>query len=297
MKKHHNLIVDINNYTFMMRHAKLRPVSSHRKKERNAVEVIFIETVKSIINRASILGVDSLVICRDSRDVWRKDIYEAYKANHLSSIEDPYYEDVIKAIDLMCEFFQDYTAAAVLSVPRCEADDIVAVWCQESTGVHNTILSSDQDFVQLIDEDTELYSPSRKDFIRSENPAYDLFVKCIRGDRGDNIFSAYPRVREDRLARAWDDPIEMMNVLEHLRKDGKRVGDVLESNIDLIDLSCQPPYIRADIVDAINRYTPSVFSKLKAIGYFATGVGLRGFSDVIDRNGKLLSTPSKFSDK
>ena len=37
------------------------------------------------------------------------------------------------------------------------------------------------------------------------NPEWLLFEKCMRGDASDNVFSAYPRIRKNKLLEAFED--------------------------------------------------------------------------------------------
>lgn len=265
MKKHKNLIVDLNNLIFITRYASVKTPSRSQRKEEFVKELIFKETLGSIVYFANTFKADSIVIACDSSDVWRKDIHPEYKAGR--DHDDVYYRETIDAADMTKQFFRECTNSAVIEVPRTEADDIIAVFVQESDGVDNVILSSDKDFIQLIDENTSLYSPAQKKWRESDDGEYELFLKCIRGDRNDNVLSAYPRVRETKLKEAWEDPYKMQNLLETVRKDGKKVKDAYDFNSNLIDLSKQPSDIRQDIVDALHRPYNNNFGELKMLGW------------------------------
>ena len=152
------------------------------------------------------------------------------------------------------DFFNDNTAIPAIAVDRSEADDIIASVAQNS--IHKTIImSSDTDFVQLLkNPDVKLFAPAQGIERTSDDPDFDLFVKLIRGDRTDNIDSAYPRVRETRLRKAWEDKYEMINIMETVLKDrgDAKVGDLFKFNERLIDLTRQPAYVKRDIESSIN---------------------------------------------
>lgn len=266
MKEHTNLIVDLNNMIFSTRYSQVKTPSRSQRKEEFVTELIFKESLGSIVYFANLFKADSIVIACDSPNVWRRDIYPEYKGGN--DHDDVYYKETIAAADLTKQFFRECTNSAVIEVPRTEADDVIAVFCQESVGVKNIILSSDKDFIQLIDSNTSLYSPPQKVWRESEDSDYELFLKCIRGDRGDNIFSAYPRVRETKLKEAWEDPYEMQNLLETVRKDGKKVKECFDLNLALIDLSQQPVNIRQDIIDALNKPYVNNYGELKMLAWF-----------------------------
>lgn len=277
-KKHTNLIVDLNNLVFAIRFSKIRTPSSRQRREEYVTELIFKETLATIVRFASEFKSDAIAIACDSSNVWRKDVFPDYKANRDRG--DVYYDETIQAANLLKKFFRECTNVAVFEVPRAEADDIIAVMCQESQNVNNIVLSSDKDFVQLINESTKVYSPFQKAWRESENVAYDLFVKCIRGDSGDNIRSAYPRVRETKLQAAWNDSYAMLNLMETVRRDGAKVVDEYNRNKTLIDLSRQPDYIRNDIYKTITTPPQRKFGELKMMT-FLSAHNLKEFSGML----------------
>jgi hypothetical protein len=93
-----------------------------------------------------------------------------------------------------------------------------------------------------------------------------LFIKCVRGDTGDGVFSAYPGVRYQGSAKkvgiedAWQDRENkgfhwnnfMLQRWDRLEPDGStvdvRVLDEYERNVKLIDLTAQPDDVK-DLLD------------------------------------------------
>ena len=278
MSKHTNLIVDLNNLVFAIRFSKIKTPSSRKRREDYVTELIFKETLTTIVRFANEFGSDAIAVACDSSNVWRKDVFPDYKANRDHG--DVYYDETIEAANLTKKFFKECTNVAVFEVPRTEADDVIAVMCQESRGVDNIVLSSDKDFVQLINENTRVYSPFQKAWRESDDVGYDLFVKCIRGDSGDNIRSAYPRVRETRLKSAWEDSYVMLNLMETVKKDGEKVVDHYERNRTLIDLSKQPPEIRSAIIKEISSPNQRKFGELKIMAFLSKH-NLREFSGML----------------
>jgi DNA polymerase-1 len=94
-----------------------------------------------------------------------------------------------------------------------EADDVIAFLCKHLTG-HKTIVSTDNDMVQLIDEHTQLYSPIKKVIIDVHNCEQHLPVhvhkyllyKSILGDASDCIkgLPGYGKVKAKRLAENYE---------------------------------------------------------------------------------------------
>lgn len=104
-----------------------------------------------------------------------------------------------------------------------------------------------------------------------EKPAHwaklALFIKCVRGDSGDGVFSAYPGVRYQGSAKkvgiedAWFDREAkgfhwnnfMLQRWDRLEQDGTstdvRVLDEYNRNVMLIDLTAQPDDVK-ELLDA-----------------------------------------------
>lgn len=270
-----NTIIDISNITHVVRH------SLFKKNDTFSKSLLLGAVIDLVVNVSKKYSADGILIAGDSKNVWRKDIYPEYKG-HRKDLRDEYHHLVIECISDLQDFFDNYTNIPYISVERAEADDVIAVACQ--TNKHNNvIISSDKDFVQLLNERTRLYSPTLKGERTSENSKLDLFVKCIRGDAGDNIMSAYPRVRTKVLESAWDDVYKMSNLLETKRKDGKVVGEVFELNQTLIDLTCQPKYIRDNIYDRLVNMNSGSFDHIKVLKFFGEH-GLKEMAKNIDMN-------------
>jgi 5'-3' exonuclease len=83
-----------------------------------------------------------------------------------------------------------------IEVDECEADDIISVLCYSVYDqVQKVIVSTDQDFFQLVNADTIVYSPVRKLYygaseIKEETGVLacnHIYIKAICGDRSDNV--------------------------------------------------------------------------------------------------------------
>ncbi len=86
-----------------------------------------------------------------------------------------------------------------------------------------------------------------------------MFEKCIRGDSSDNVFSAYPKVRKNKLEDAFKDKdskgfawnnLMLQRWVDHNGEE-HRVLDDYERNRQLIDLSHQPDHIKTKIFSTI----------------------------------------------
>ena len=214
------------------------------------------------------------VFCLEGRS-WRKDFYKPYKANRKIAAnqrtareveEDAHFFEIM---DHFIEFIGTKTNCTVLRHPEAEADDMIARWIQLHPDDQHVVISTDSDFQQLIADNVMLYNGIAgllytttgiydKDGNIAKNkhgtdleipdPEWILFEKCIRGDPGDNVMSAYPGVRKTKIREAFEDRhnrgyawnnLMLSKWIDHDSIE-HRVKDLYERNRMLIDLSYQP---------------------------------------------------------
>jgi len=227
-----------------------------------------------------------LVFCLEGRS-WRKDYYEPYKRNRAearaAASEREQEEDRIfwEAFDTFKEFLIEKTNATVLQHPTLEADDLIAGFIQSHPDSDHVIISTDSDFYQLIAPNVRQYNGVSEQTITIDgvfdkkgkrvvdkktnaekaipNPQWILFEKCMRGDPTDNVFSAYPKIRKNKLEEAFNDRnkkgfawnnLMLQRWLDHNGVE-HRVLDDYERNRRLIDLKYQPDDIKAIISKTI----------------------------------------------
>lgn len=264
--KHRNLVVDISNIAWISYYANRKDFTK---------ELLIYKVMENIAYTAAEYDVNGILIACDSPNVWRRDIYGNYKKKRE---KDENAEEVKEVLIELKDFFNESTDIPAISYPKAESDDIIAVFSQMvkfRDDCLTIIFSNDGDFFQLLDEQIYMHSPIKdKGLIKYdvENKDYDLFEKCIRGDTGDNILSAYPRVRKTALQKAWDDKVEMMNLMGTVPKDKtKTVKEAFNFNKKLIDLTQQPKDIRKgieiEILNASHSQTRN-FSKKDVLRFF-----------------------------
>ena len=228
-------------------------------------------------------------------------------------------------------YLREKTNVSVLRVPNAEADDIIARFIDLHPTDEHYIISSDSDFVQLISENVHQYNGVAGQLIKLdgyyndrgkpvkdkktgehkllEDPEYLLFKKIIRGDATDNIFSAYPGVRE----KGSKNSVGIKEAFEDRKKQGfnwnnfllqrwtdhddveHRVRDDYERNKTLIDLRAQPDDIKAT-VDSVIRENVRVTSTPSVGIHFMRFCGkyeLTRLSEQSDNYAKWLNTTYK----
>jgi 5'-3' exonuclease len=249
-------------------------------------------TLNSIKKAWQDFGGSHVVFCLEGRS-WRKDHYAPYKRNRSDAraahTEREAEEEKVfwEAFDTFKEFITDKTNCTVLQNPQLEADDLIAGWIQSHPNDNHVIISTDTDFVQLIAPNVKQYNGVQEITITHEgyfdakgkpvidkktqepkaapDPQWLLFEKCMRGDTSDNVFSAYPGVREkgtknkiglreaygDRDSKGFNwNNMMLQRWTDHEGKE-HRVKEDYERNRTLIDLTAQPDEIKAIITETI----------------------------------------------
>jgi len=228
-----------------------------------------------------------VVFCLEGRS-WRKDFYAPYKRNRSEAraahtVKEAEEETVFwEAFDTFKDFIIEKTNCTVLQNPQLEADDLIAGWIQTHPNDNHIIISTDTDFVQLIAPNVRQYNGVMETTITHEgildkkgkrvidkktnepkdipNPEWLLFEKCMRGDPTDNVFSAYPKVRKNKLQDAFEDRsnkgfawnnMMLQRWVDHNGAE-HRVLEDYERNRTLIDLAAQPKEIRKVIIETID---------------------------------------------
>lgn len=159
---------------------------------------------------------------------------------------------------------RENTTVAALAGESLEADDLIAGFCQmysiRDDNSEIIVISSDKDMIQLLgNPGVRVVDPSTgKDRTLTEwdNDAdYFLFEKCIRGDIGDNVMSAFPRVKSTRIKKAFYDKDERTNLMETSWKniDDRvfKVKDIFKENELLMDLRKQPDDIQRRMITTV----------------------------------------------
>lgn len=118
----------------------------------------------------------------------------SYKANRKQVLEvgSPEFESIVsfhRQKDIIINLLSENFPVTVLRHPDYEADDVIYNVVKRSTSaIPITLLSTDTDFIQMLDEfpNLKLYNPVKKKFV--DSPEYDYVKwKSLCGDSSDNI--------------------------------------------------------------------------------------------------------------
>lgn len=196
-----------------------------------------------------------------SEKCYSKRVYKAHRKEVMVPKVKAIYPKFLSFVNDFEQLVREHTSMVCLAADGLEADDLIGGLTQvlPEAGHELIIISGDKDFIQLLRNDQiRLIDPATGKERTCEDPDYFIFEKCIRGDRGDNVQSAYPGIRTTRIKEAYEDPFKLTNLMNEEwsleEDDGKqtfKVKKLFEENKHLMDLTAQPEDIRDKIFDTI----------------------------------------------
>ena len=135
----------------------------------------------------------------------RKNVNSDYKANRnikritnweLFDDKEDEYASMTMQMHRLVEYLQ-CLPITLISIDKVEADDTISYLAQKfgANGKKVTIVSSDKDFLQIVDENIEVYSPIKKKTYGKKEvqeevgmlPKNYLIMKALLGDNSDNL--------------------------------------------------------------------------------------------------------------
>lgn len=279
------ILIDFANLFFRARHVV-------RGNTEDKIGLSIHTTLSSIRKAWRDFKGDHVIFCLEGRS-WRKDYYSQYKKQRsdaraaLNAREAEEEKVFWETFDEFKNFITHKTNCTVLQHSQLEADDLIAGWIQNHSNDNHVIISTDGDFAQLVSQNVKQYNgvtgvttthegyfdekgkhvvdSKTKKTKSAPDPEWLLFEKCIRGDKSDNIFPAYPGVREkgtknkvglrdafaDRKSKGYNWNNLMLQRWTDHEGIEHRVLDDYNRNVILCDLTAQPLEIKEIIRQTI----------------------------------------------
>lgn len=306
------MVVDTANILFRVAaaHGKYGPQGTPEEKAGLAMHIA-LNTLNKFYKQ---FKPDQIAMTFEGTDNWRKaytrsdaclskKVYKANRTKDPSMI--PFFE-LIKAFE---DLARNHTSLVCLSNPVLEGDDIFAGYVQRFVAQGDEVIgiSGDRDFVQLLKyPNFALINPDTgkarnlKDVCGVDDAMFFMFEKAMRGDKGDNVFPAYPRVFKKRLQKCLVDHYELTKIMNETwtftdDETGEvttyRVGDLFEENVLLMDLEAQPSEIRQIIEETLDHELVhhGVFSNFHFVR-FCGKYGLKQIGENSTSFANMLST-------
>lgn len=280
-----------------------------------------VGTLKSIGFAIRTINPTRVVVVFDGKggSQSRKDIYSGYKSergknkikmrlNRAASVEMNPEEEGVSMKRQMTGLGELLSSlpVSIMIYDGIEADDVMAYIAttlrQENEKV--VIMSTDKDFLQLVNKDVSVYSPSKKKVYNIPevveefgiHPHNFINFRMIDGDKSDNvegisglgvksIMKAFPMLTEHQLV----DTNDMVDYVNTLTKKSKAHElflnnlEICERNRKLMQLA-EPTFsgnLRMKIMDRYNESTTK-FDKQTFLKYGLKNRILEGFPNVLD---------------
>jgi protein Xni len=242
----------------------VRRIFEARPHDDNVVEPEVIESAAHSVNRALKEHKPSHACCIfDSHEpTWRHELYPQYKANRK-----PTPSSLLRAIpDFEIAF--DKLGVKSICIPHYEADDVIATLAKglSSKNANATILSTDKNFLQLLDNHTKVYDHFKEKEYTKEwvlekyGVAHEQLVDfwALTGDSTNNI-KGVPKVGPKTAQKLIASYGSLDELLKNPPKDstGERITKYKPDAEDARDLA----QLKTDITLGINlnqfRYLPT----------------------------------------
>ena len=262
-------VIDISSYVFRAYHA-LPPLSNSKGEPTHAVAGVASMLLK-LLREHEPRGV---IVAMDSKGKsFRKDLFEAYKANR-----PPAPPDLQQQMVRVREIAEAWGMSPI-EAPGFEADDVIATLVTQARnkGLRVVIVSADKDLLQLVGPDVVMYDTMRNKVFGAEETREKLGVEpgqvrdllALMGDSSDNV-PGVPSVGQKTAAKLLADYGSFEGIYENIESiTRKALKAKLSEHRDAALTSRELVTLRDDVaidVDAATRpYTGGNTAELRAI--------------------------------
>jgi 5'-3' exonuclease len=159
--------------------------------------------------------VPTIIVGRDCKreNIWRNELFPNYKATRANGKEDGFMGGPFFKMVYHEKLFIEGGAKALLSHPKLEADDCIAISVkhvlQKYQDVNVYIITSDKDYLQLAEPRVHIYNLGFKKITDQKSSTgsaeCDLFCKIVMGDISDNIPAVFPKCGPKTALKYYED--------------------------------------------------------------------------------------------
>lgn len=246
--------------------------------DENAIRYMVLNSIRLLRSKFK-ESYGEMIICCDSNDVWRKDIFPHYKANRKKMRETSTVDwtSLFNVLGTIRDELGEHMPYKILQIPRAEADDVIASLCHEygktmrNVGENIMIVSGDKDFAQLQKyANVYQYAPVQKKNISVDNPERFLREHIMLGDRGDGVPNFLSDddtfISDKRQKPVMRKKLEEWSILDPTLFCDDEMLRNYKRNEELINLDKIPKAIQQEVITQFATQTPSPRSKI--LNYF-----------------------------
>ena len=203
----------------------------------------FVNTLRRFIEEDN---YDKVIVVWDGENnsSQRRLIYANYKMNRRQSLNEQKKASYDWQMSRIKQYLEDMFIRQ-LEVEGCEADDVIAYYCNISEDEHKTIFSSDKDLTQLISEKVTIYSPSEKKYLKQGEKINlkDISIpheniktfKIISGDKSDNV-DGIQYMGEKTFVKLFPEIVEKVLTVEDILSQAEELHSSDKNNRALQNL-------------------------------------------------------------
>jgi len=220
---------------------------------------------------------DEVIIAYDKKidgKYWRTDIFPDYKGQRKALADANVLVDFKEfnpiKFDFQKDFIEAFTTIKHIELDRIEADDIAAILCKNLNNVSITIITSDQDYKQLLQyKNVKIFDPIKRKDMTTFDWKKELTIKVVVGDGSDNI----PNIKKGKAGPKTAELIATIGLDNWIEKVGFHETEKPEIraqyalNRKLIDMSYIPSDIENKIMENYNNYKLKRYNITKAIKF------------------------------
>lgn len=198
----------------------------------------------------------NIVFFKDSprEEIWRNELYPDYKKDR-DDKKDTFNKDIFKLTynDVLYHMVDKY-GMQVYGYPKMEADDLIAIAKnlvrQKKPSLPVVIVTNDNDYIQLYDENTSIVNLKGKELKERINVDYNVYLKykIISGDKSDCIPSIMSKIGPKTAEKLC---MSEENLERYFCKHPDARGRY-ETNKKLIDMQNIPEDLRTMVIQQIS---------------------------------------------
>lgn len=203
--------------------------------------------------------VEDVILAVDWPRSWRKIYWERYKESRKGQRDKSgvNWEVFYNRMDDLLDEVQSYLPFKVIKVQNAEADDVIAVICMERRGEY-TIISTDEDYLQLQSKNIKIYNPLKRKFVTCESPRAFVIESCLKGQKKDDIFNIKTPIDWPKDVRkpAFGET-QLKKVISYGYEKWLKENDLMDRymiNRTLMDFKMIPQVIKTRVLNTYDSY-------------------------------------------
>ena len=223
---------------------------------------LYLNSVDKILKKQKLdIPYTNFIFAQDCprNQIWRMNLFQEYKTNRDVIYQSENWKGgaIFKYVkDTLLPKLKELHNFNIINHPQMEADDIIACitrYIQKNYKQQKIyIITSDHDYLQLIDENTTLINLKNKILNEKScgNPKHDLLLKIICGDKADNIKSCFTKCGPKTAMKLILNPTLLEEKFQ--KEEGSRT--IYNLNKQLIDFEFIPVEFNKQIIEKFITY-------------------------------------------